>query len=84
MTTAHAGQPAGQPAGRPLITVTRGLATPAEIAALMAVLLSVRTSAAVAPAAESAPLSRWAEGYRARAALPRPGLHSWRASARPR
>ena len=80
MTTAHA----GQPAGRPLITVTRGLATPAEIAAIMAVLLSVRTPAAVAPVAESAPLSRWAEGYRTRAAFPRPGPHSWRASALPR
>ena len=80
MTTAHA----GQPSGRPLITVTRGLATPAEIAAIMAVLLSAVTPAAVAPAAGSAPLSRWAEGYRTRAAFPRPGPHSWRASARPR
>ncbi|MGH3210173.1 MAG: acyl-CoA carboxylase subunit epsilon [Trebonia sp.] len=80
MTTAHAGQPAGQP----VITVTRGPATPAEIAAVMAVLLSVRTPAAVAPVAESARPSLWADGARARVALPRPGPHSWRASALPR
>ena len=78
MTTANAGHPGGQP----VITVTRGLATQAEIAAVVAVLLSARAPAA--PAAESARSSRWTEGFRTRAALPRPGPHSWRASARPR
>ena len=80
MTTANAGHPSEQP----VITVTRGRATQAEIAAIVAVLLSLRTPGAVAPAAESARPSRWAEGARTRTALPRPGPHSWRASARPR
>jgi hypothetical protein len=75
---------AGQPGMHPAITVTRGRATRAEIAAIVAVLLSVRTPAAVAPAAESARPSRWAEGARTRTALPRPGPYSWRASALPR
>ena len=78
MTSANAGHLGGQP----VITVTRGLATQAEIAAVVAVLLSARAPAA--PAAEYARASRWTEGFRARAALPRPGPHSWRASARPR
>jgi hypothetical protein len=78
MTSANARHTGGQP----VITVTRGLATQAEIAAVVAVLLSAR--AAAAPAAESARPSRWTEGFRARAALPRPGPYSWRASARPR
>jgi hypothetical protein len=80
VTAANASQPGGQPA----ITVTRGRATQAEIAAIVAVLLSVRTPAAVTPAAESARPSRWAEGARTRTALPRPGPHCWRASALPR
>jgi hypothetical protein len=78
MSTAQAGHPGGQP----VITVTRGLATPAEIATIVAVLLAARTPAG--PAAESARPSRWTEGFRARAAVPRPGPHSWRASALPR
>jgi Acyl-CoA carboxylase epsilon subunit len=78
MTTTQAGHPGGQP----VITVTRGLATQAEVAAIVAVLLSARTTAA--PAAESARSSRWTEGFRTRAALPSPGPHSWRACARPR
>ena len=80
MTTVSTGLP-GQ---RPAITVTRGQATRAEIAAIVAVLLSVRVPAAAATAAESARPSRWAEGSRTRTALPRPGPHSWRASALPR
>ena len=78
MTSANAGHPGGQP----VITVTRGLATQAEIAAVVAVLLSARAPAA--PAAESARPSRWTEGFSSRAVLPCPGPHSWRASARPR
>ena len=72
MTTANAGHPGQQP----VITVTRGQATRAEIAAIVAVLLSVRTPAAVAPAAESARPSRWAEGARdpARPAPSRPAF----------
>jgi hypothetical protein len=81
MTTVQA----GHPGGHPVITVTRGLATQAEIAAVVAVLLSAWTPAApAAPVAESARPSRWTEGFRTRAALPRPGPHSWRASALPR
>jgi hypothetical protein len=80
VTTVNASQPGEQQA----ITVTRGRATRAEIAAIVAVLLSVRTPAAVAPAAGSARPSRWAEGARTRTALPSPGPHSWRASAQPR
>jgi Acyl-CoA carboxylase epsilon subunit len=78
MTSANAGHTGGQP----VITVTRGLATQAETAAIVAVLLSARTPSA--PAAESARHSRWAEGFRTRATFPRPGPHSWRASALPR
>jgi len=73
---------ADHPDGPPVLTVTRGGATPAEIAAVVAVLLSVRASAV--PAGEPEPASRWAEGSRARAVFPRPGPHSWRASALPR
>jgi hypothetical protein len=80
VTTVNTGHPGQQPA----ITVTRGRATRAEIAALVAVLLSVRVPVAAATAAESARPSRWAEGSRTRTALPRPGPHSWRASALPR
>jgi Acyl-CoA carboxylase epsilon subunit len=80
VSTANAGHPGGQP----VITVTRGRATHAEIAAIVAVLLPVRPSAAVAPAPPAAPPSRWADGARTRAALLRPGPHSWRASALPR
>jgi hypothetical protein len=75
---------AAQPGGHPVVTVTGGRATQAEVAAIVAVLLSVRTPAAAAPAAESARPSRWAEGARTRAALPRPGPRSWHASALPR
>ena len=80
MNTANAGQPGGQP----VITVTRGRPTHAEIAAVVAVLLSARAAATPKPAAPAAPPSRWAEGRRTRTALPRPGPHSWRASALPR
>jgi hypothetical protein len=78
MSTVNAGHPGGQP----VLTVSRGRATPAEVAAVVAVLLSVR--AAAAPAGEPAMASRWAEGSRTRAVFPRPGPHSWRASALPR
>jgi hypothetical protein len=75
---------AGQPGGPPVIAVTRGRPTHAETAAVVAVLLSARAAATPEPAAPSARPSRWAEGRRTRAALPRPGPHSWRGSALPR
>ena len=80
MTTANAGHPSEQQA----ITMTGGRATQAEIAAIVAVLLSARAAATPEPAAPAARPSRWAEGRRTRTALPRPGPHSWRASALPR
>jgi hypothetical protein len=71
----------------PVITVTRGEATPAELAAVLAVLLPVLLDGrSTAPAGLSAPRpqsSRWTEQSRGRVTFPRPGPHAWRASARP-
>jgi hypothetical protein len=67
----------------PVITVASGEATPAELAAVLAVLLAARSAAPAVPAAQRPPAPRWAERSRARAAFPRPGQHAWRASALP-
>jgi hypothetical protein len=68
----------------PVITVTRGRPTPAELAAVVAVLLTVRAAgAAPVPAAPARP-SAWADRSRGMHGLPYPGPHSWRASAWPR
>ena len=68
----------------PLITVTHGRPTPAEIAAVVAVLLATSASRA-SNAAPGTPLSsHWADRSRAVLAPPRPGRGAWRASALPR
>ncbi len=67
----------------PVITVIRGRPTPAELAAVVAVLLAAAASAPeTAPAAARS--SVWAEHFWTRHDLPRPGPRSWRASALPR
>jgi hypothetical protein len=75
----------------PVITVTRGRATDAELAAVTAVLFAVRSAAALAADAAAAAFagrpgsSPWAESARPRpGTLPRPGRRAWRASALPR
>ncbi len=68
----------GEPA-RPLLRVVRGQPTPAEVAALMAV-LSLRTAGGAAEEPSPAP-STWGRP-RMRAALS-PGAGAWRASALP-
>ncbi|TVZ05595.1 acyl-CoA carboxylase subunit epsilon [Trebonia kvetii] len=76
----------------PVITVTRGRATDAELAAVTAVLFAVRSAAALAAdAAAAAAIARrpgsspWAESARPRPdTLPRPSRRAWRASALPR
>ena len=67
----------------PVITVTRGEATPVELAAVLAVLLAARSAVPAVLPAEHKRGSRWAERSRARAAFPHPGPHAWRASALP-
>jgi hypothetical protein len=71
----------GQLGEMPAIRVTRGNPAPAELAAVLAVLLTARSAA---PAAPEPARSRWAEHAFVRATLPRPGPRSWRASALPR
>jgi hypothetical protein len=70
----------------PLITVCRGSATPAEIAAVVAVLLAAGSASRSAPAVvePAAAQSAWTDRARAWHALPRPGPHAWRAAALPR
>jgi hypothetical protein len=67
----------------PVITVIRGRPTPAELAAAVAVLLAAAASAP-GPAPAAARSSAWVEHFRTPHGLPRPGPHSWRASALPR
>jgi len=69
----------------PVITVLRGQPTPAELAAVMAVLLAVRGAASAAgPATGAARRSWWAQRASVRTDFPRPGPGGWRASALPR
>jgi hypothetical protein len=63
----------------PVITVTQGEPTPAELAAVLAVLLATRSTAP----AQSPRASPWTARSRARGVFPRPGPHAWRASALP-
>jgi acyl-CoA carboxylase epsilon subunit len=67
----------------PAITVVRGRPAPAELAAVVAVLLAAGAAAAAVPAAPSR-FSAWSERSRSQRGLPRPGPHSWRASGLPR
>jgi hypothetical protein len=78
------GQPRDEAPAVPVISVTRGKATPADLAAVLAVLLMARSVTPDAPAAEPARSALWARHSRVRTALPRPGPHSWRATALPR
>jgi hypothetical protein len=78
------GQPRDGACTVPVVSVTRGKATPADLAAVLAVLLMARSVTPDAPAAEPGRSSRWAEHSRVRLPLPRPGPHSWRATAMPR
>ena len=68
----------------PVVRVTRGKATPADLAAVLAVLFMARSVTPDAPAADPGHSSQWASHSRVRTTLPRPGPHSWRASALPR
>ena len=77
MNAAQAGEP-------PVITVTRGSATPAELAAVVAVLLAVRATAAGPPARPGSRTPGWAARGRTLTAFPHPGPGGWRASALPR
>ncbi len=77
MSTGQTGEP-------PVITVTRGSATPAEIAVITAVLLAARARAAAGdPSARPAPRPQWAARSRALPAFPRSGPGAWRASVLP-
>jgi hypothetical protein len=77
-----AGQPERQAPAPTAITVTHGRGAPAELAAVIAVLLRAPASAPM-QAASVASTSLWAAGSRRAPALPHPGSHSWRASALP-
>ena len=79
MSTGQTGEP-------PVITVTRGSATPAEIAVITAVLLAARARAAAVcgparPPGTARP--QWAAKSRTLPAFPRPGPGAWRASDLP-
>jgi hypothetical protein len=70
----------------PVITVVRGDPTPAELAAVVPVLLSVLLAAgpAGAPAASPQRRSMWADRARVVGVPARPGRYSWRAAGLPR
>ena len=66
----------------PLVTVTRGEPTPAELAAVLAVLYAVAANrASRAPTGPARARSAWMEHSRVRRTLPPPGPGAWRASA---
>jgi hypothetical protein len=67
----------------PAITVVRGQPAPAELAAVVAVLLAAGAATAAVPAAPPR-FSAWSERFLSQRGLPRPGPHSWRASGLPR
>ncbi len=75
--------PPADPPSRPLLSVVRGVPTPAELAAVV-VVLAARAAAQTAGPATPQPRSQWA----ARERLMRPPLSAgpgaWRASALPR
>jgi len=68
----------------PVISVTRGNPAPAELAAVLAVLLAAWSADPAPPAAGPARDTQWAKPARVLATLPRPCPGSWRASALPR
>jgi Acyl-CoA carboxylase epsilon subunit len=65
----------------PVVTVTRGEPTPAELAAVLAVLYAVAAGRATSAPAAARPRSAWTEHSRVRRTLPPPGPGAWRASA---
>ncbi len=67
----------------PVVTVTRGQATPAELAAVLAVLLAAAAARPAGPAPAPEKRSAWAGSARTRVALPPPGYRSWRSSVLP-
>jgi hypothetical protein len=70
-----------RPAGEPVLRVIRGDATPEEIAALVAVLMS--RAAASAPEAPSPARSAWSDRSRLVRRPLHPGPGAWRRSALP-
>jgi hypothetical protein len=69
----------------PVLIVVHGKPTPAELAAVAAVLLAARGAGrAGGPATGAARRSLWVEHAPVRHQLPRPGPGAWRASALPR
>ena len=69
----------------PVLTVVHGKPTPAELAAVVAVLLAAADAGqAGGSATVAAQRSLWAEHASVRHQLPRPGPGAWRASALPR
>jgi hypothetical protein len=68
----------------PVVTVLNGRPAPAELAAVMAVLLALRSAGAAVAPADREPPPAWADRARLLRAVPRPGPHAWRASALPR
>jgi Acyl-CoA carboxylase epsilon subunit len=69
----------------PVLTVVHGKPTPAELAAVVAVLLAARGAGRTGGSAtDAARRSLWAEHAPVRNQLPRPGPGAWRASALPR
>jgi hypothetical protein len=64
-------------------TVTRGRPDPAELAAVMAVLLAAGSAVGAEPSAQPAPVSLWADRARMLTAPPRAAARSWRASTLP-
>jgi hypothetical protein len=73
---------ADRPAGEPALRIVRGDATPEEIAALVAVLLS-RSRPGDASAASAPARSAWADRSRQLRRPLRPGPGAWRRSALP-
>jgi Acyl-CoA carboxylase epsilon subunit len=66
----------------PRIAVTRGRPTPAELAAVLAVVFASAQAPPPAPAGMQRP-SGWTRGARLRSALPPSGPRAWRTSALP-
>jgi hypothetical protein len=71
-----------QIAATPRIAVTRGQPSPAELAAVLAVLFAAAQVPAATPAGPRRP-SGWTRGSRLRSALPPSGPRAWHASALP-
>jgi hypothetical protein len=67
----------------PVIAVTRGRATPAEAAAVTAVLLALAAAPAAAGPAPAVKPSAWASRARILGTRPPPGQRSWQALGLP-